>query len=201
MTKDELGRLYPVEIRPYDPRWPRLFREEKSRLQTIFGGAVRIEHIGSTAVPGLSAKPTIDILLEKPRELDAGRIIAEMEANGYIHMKEQTRHLMFVKGYTSEGLAEESFHIHIGPTDQDWLWDRTYFRDYLIIHPAEARRYEELKRKLAALYRHDRDAYTDAKADYIRRITEKGKAAAPYQLYPPEKSRKDNHCRNVDADQ
>jgi len=179
MTKDQLGRLYPVEIHPYDPRWPRLFREEKSRLQAIFGGTVRIEHIGSTAVEGLSAKPTIDILMEKPTGMDASRIIVTLQDQGYIHMKEQTRHLMFVKGYTSAGLAAESFHIHIGPIDQEWLWDRTYLRDYLIAHPAEARRYEELKKKLAARYRHDRDAYTDAKADYIRRITEKGKATAP----------------------
>ncbi len=66
------------------------------------------------------------------------KIIELMQENGYIHMLEQTRHLMFVKGYSSHGLEKKSFHIHIGPLQQNWLWDRIYFRDYLRLHQDEA---------------------------------------------------------------
>jgi len=172
MDRKELGILYPIVLKEYDKRWPTLFKQEKNRLLSLFGSPLVIEHIGSTAIIGLSAKPTIDILLETPKNLTRSQIINMMEQNGYIHMKEQKRHLMFVKGYTLEGLDEESFHIHIGSKDQEWLWDRLYFRDYLNENQVEAKRYELLKKELAAKYKYDRDGYTDSKSDYIERITE-----------------------------
>ena len=98
-----------------------------------------------------------------------------MIPNGYIHMKEQQNHLMFVKGYTPTGLSKESFHIHMGSIDQDWLWDRLYFRDYLRMNPSVAKEYENLKKELASIYKHDREAYTESKASFIKRITELAK--------------------------
>jgi GrpB-like predicted nucleotidyltransferase (UPF0157 family) len=175
MNKDELGELYPVFLTDYNSDWPVQFEKEKNILKRIFGLSVTIEHIGSTAITGLSAKPTIDILIEKPQNMSDVQIIKVMTENGYIHMKEQKRHLMFVKGYSPLGLEKESYHIHMGPINQNWLWDRIYFRDYLNLNRDEARKYEKLKKKLAVKYRNDREAYTEGKAEYIKKITKKAK--------------------------
>ena len=182
MNKDELGRLYPVIITDYDRNWPVLFDKEKRILTNLFVSNLRIEHIGSTAVTGLSAKPTIDILIEKPDNINDDQIIRTMTGNEYIHMIEQTQHLMFVKGYSATGLEKESYHIHMGPLDQDWLWDRIYFRDYLRKNLNEAQTYEKMKRKLSIQYRNDRDAYTEAKTEYIRIITQKAKDEMQYSV-------------------
>lgn len=185
MNKDELGQLYPVFIAEYDNNWPALFEKEKGILHGIFGPGLKIEHIGSTAVPGLSAKPTIDILIEKPGGMADEAIIRKMEGNGYIHMKEQTRHLMFVKGYTPAGLEKESYHIHMGPRNQNWLWDRVHFCDYLKNHGDEARAYERLKKELAEKHRNDREAYTEAKAYYINAVTGMAKRNKAHATDPP----------------
>jgi GrpB-like predicted nucleotidyltransferase (UPF0157 family) len=175
MNKYDLGALYPISLSPYDPQWPVLFEKEKDMLHKIFNRSLKIEHIGSTAVPGLLAKPTIDILVEKPNGMSDDKIIRKMTDNGYIHMTEQVRHLMFVKGYSPSGLEKESYHIHMGPLHQHWLWDRVYFRNFLIKNPEEARTYETLKKDLALKYKNDRETYTDGKENYIKSITEKAK--------------------------
>ena len=175
MTKEELGKLYPIYLESYNKKWPALFEKEKNILKNIFGKNIKIEHIGSTAITGLSAKPTIDILVELPNDLNKEQIIKIMENNKYIYMKEQTKHIMFVKGYTSKGIGKESYHIHIGPLNQNWLWDRIYFRDYLNNNAYEAKEYEDLKIKLSLKYKNDREAYTDGKTKYIKKITVKAK--------------------------
>lgn len=177
MKKDDLGKLYPIKVIKYDPEWPIQFEREKKELFKILGSgiALRIEHIGSTAVPGLSAKPTVDILIEIPINCNLNQIICRMIRNKYIHMKEQQKHLMFVKGYSPNGLEKESFHVHIGPKDQDWLWDRLYFRDYLKKNSSELKKYQNLKNELSIKYKHDREAYTDRKAGYIQKVTELAK--------------------------
>ncbi|MBO8172852.1 MAG: GrpB family protein [Bacillaceae bacterium] len=178
MNKEELGKLYPVKVVPYDPNWVSFFKNEKDTLLTILGPALalRIEHIGSTAVPGLSAKPTIDILVEIPNKAGIrDAIMNRMTRNHYIHMKEQKQHLMFVKGYTPTGLEEISFHVHMGPEDQDFLWDRIYFRDFLRMHPSVAGEYERLKLKLAQTFRNDREAYTEHKTEFVSKITKRAK--------------------------
>jgi len=176
LNQEELGTIYPIGLVGYDPKWPDLFVKEKVLLESIWSRQIRIEHIGSTAVPGLSAKPTIDILMQKPEDLSDEQIIQRMEDNGYVHMKEQIRHLMFVKGYGKNGLEREAFHIHIGSLDQDWLWDRVFFRDLLRSDEKEAQRYEDLKTGLASRFRNDREAYTEAKSEHIERATKKAKA-------------------------
>ena len=69
--------------------------------------------------------------MERPDAITVTDIIDTFTKNGYIYMKDQTCHLMFVKGYTPSGLEDISFHIHMGPLTQNWLWDRIFFRDYL----------------------------------------------------------------------
>ncbi|MBA4537140.1 GrpB family protein [Bacillus aquiflavi] len=174
MNKEELGKLYPITIVNYDCRWTSAFETEKQTLRNILGSAValRIEHIGSTAVSNLSAKPTIDILVEIPKKDEVTYLVIDyLEKNDYIHMKGQKNHLMFVKGYSPNGLEKISFHIHLGTKEQDFLWDRLYFRDYLRNNPLVAKEYESLKLKLAKVHQYDREAYTNEKTDFIRKIT------------------------------
>ena len=177
MTPEELGQLYPIIIKPYNPKWKEYYLQERDLLYHLFSIELSIEHIGSTAVIGLSAKPTIDILLEKPAILTDAEIIEIFTKNGYIHMKEQTNHLMFVKGYTPTGLEAISYHVHMAPLNETWLWDRIFFRDYLNQKKQYRYEYEELKIALAKQYKHDREAYTSMKTDFIKKITAEAKKA------------------------
>jgi GrpB-like predicted nucleotidyltransferase (UPF0157 family) len=175
MTRDELGKLYPIKVQPYNPDWNLYFEKEKELLRSLFSYDLIIEHIGSTAVARLAAKPTIDILIEKPTSVPDNILIETFDTNGYIHMQEQTNHLMFVKGYTPTGLEEISYHIHMGPLEQNWLWDRIYFRDYLNQNECYRKEYQELKYMLAKKYKNDREAYTNSKADFIKKVTVEAK--------------------------
>lgn len=175
MTKEELGQLYPIQLKPYNSEWINYFAQEKELLKSYFAQGLVIEHIGSTAIHGLMSKPTIDILIQRPSILDNQTIIKIFNRNNYIHMKEQNNHFMFVKGYTPTGLDDISYHIHMGPLNQDWLWDRIYFRDYLNQNNDYKHQYQDLKILLAEKYKHDREAYTNSKSDFIIKVTEEAK--------------------------
>lgn len=172
--RERLGRLFPLEIVEYDPTWPRLYEEEARFLRERFGPEliVRIEHYGSTAVPGLAAKPVIDILVEITSFEAAKREIQPvLEKLGYGYNWYQD-HMAFFKGYFSEG--HQKYHLHMAPGDHR-LMDGLLFRDYLRTHPEIARDYEELKYRLAEVHHFDREAYTEAKTAFVREITEKAK--------------------------
>lgn len=180
LTQEEIGRLYPVEISPYNVQWPALFRDEQQRIATALGpGSVRIEHFGSTAVPGLPAKDTLDLLVELPVGADqpAG-CIERMQELGYEFMWQKDGnppYLVFVKGYDPAHPKAQTYHVHMAPRAHA-LWDRLYFRDYLRQHPAVAQEYAQLKQALAAQHRHARVAYRVAKTDFVTRITREAKA-------------------------
>jgi len=108
LTRPEFGQLFPVIIAEADPRWPGVFEAERERLAAALGAehVVRIEHIGSTAIPGLRAKPTIDILLEIPEGTANETLIEHLESIGYIYINSPglpAPHMVFVKGYTMNG--------------------------------------------------------------------------------------------------
>ncbi len=172
MSIEELGRLFPILIVEYDPDWPNLFAIEKSKIMNTLGSEFisRIEHIGSTSVPGLRAKPTIDILLEVPDPLNCPMLIKNLKRIGYQAISRPENpppHLMFAKGYSSHGITGQTFHIHVRyPGD----WDELVFRDFLKVNPEKAFEYAELKLRLAAEFRHNREKYTDAKTDFIKQI-------------------------------
>jgi GrpB-like predicted nucleotidyltransferase (UPF0157 family) len=180
LNREELGRLFPIIISEHKDEWKDLFIQEKKLLLRLFTKerVIRVEHIGSTSVPGLSAKPTIDILVEisdyKNRQDEIKEI---MVSAGYIHMKEQVKHMMFVKGYTPDGFKGQCYHIHMEPEGEASIRERIYFRDYLISNPKVAEEYAALKKVLAKKYEFDRDAYTDAKTDFIKRVTSDAKVA------------------------
>ena len=179
--KERLVRLYPIVLSEHNPAWAQWFADEKAELERLIDSDIifKISHFGSTAVPKLLAKPTVDILLEINEEADIDRLIAALDTPNYIYLREESTptiaippmHLRFVKGYLSDGFAERVFHIHV-TYPGEWA-ERLRFRDYLIAHPEIAAEYGALKRRLFADFEHDRDGYTDAKSEFIRRITAK----------------------------
>jgi GrpB-like predicted nucleotidyltransferase (UPF0157 family) len=166
-----------IVIVAYDPRWPQLFEQEAARIRRALGDGLltRIEHFGSTAVPGLAAKPVIDILVGV-RSLEEARRIAipALDTLGYAYWYDNPdqEHMFFVKGLPPNG--PRSHHIHM-VEPQSIFWERLLFRDYLRKHPEEAARYLALKREMAVYFMEDREAYTDAKGEYIHTVTAKAK--------------------------
>ena len=169
MTLEELWQLFPIILSGHNPDWKKYYEEEKTLLGNSFGNLlVRIEHIGSTAVEGLIAKPTVDILLETDPSASPETVRQTAERCGYTVMSEKTvpeYRLDLCKGYTPQGFADKVFHLHIRhPGD----WDEIVFRDFLRQNPVKAQEYARLKTDLQKRFEHNRDAYTEAKGDFIR---------------------------------
>jgi GrpB-like predicted nucleotidyltransferase (UPF0157 family) len=170
-----------IDLVAYDPRWSAMFEEEKRRLRAFFPDLIgRVEHFGSTAVPGLRAKPIVDLLVEVS-SLDAARnrIAPVLEAAGYDDFWRATHgddgppfYAWFIKR-DAEGVRTP--HLHRVETDSEH-WDRLRFRDYLISHPDCARRYQEIKLRLASEHSTDRVAYTRPKTEFIVTVTAAAKA-------------------------
>lgn len=180
LSTKELGKLFPVIIAEPNPEWKIIYETEKNELIRILGQkATKIEHFGSTAIPNLEAKPTIDILVEIPENKKIkDEIIQTMKSEGYHFIPRKDcppLYIMFVKGYTNEGIKGQAYHIHMAEKEHNGLWDRLYFRDFLIDNKKTAKEYERIKRKLAEKYKYDREAYTEGKTEFIKRITAKAK--------------------------
>ncbi len=162
-----------IEIHDPDPTWPARFDEERIRLEATFSddAILAIEHFGSTAIPGLAAKPVIDILVAVPSlDVARDRFEPKLRALGYVFWSEnpKTDRLFFVKGLPPHG-DRRTHHVHV--TERPGaLWDQLRFRDYLRAHHDEAQRYEALKREAAETFGNDREAYTQAKTAYMERI-------------------------------
>lgn len=172
MTPKELGHLFPICIDEPSEKWPALYAGESASIIKALNAAIiiRIDHIGSTAVPGLKAKPSIDILLQISENTDTVHIINCFQQLGY-HYTEQPDnpppHMMFVKGYSTGGYSGQAFHVHVRYAGD---WDEIRFRDHLIAHPETAKEYETLKLSLASKYKNDREGYTHAKTRFIENI-------------------------------
>jgi GrpB-like predicted nucleotidyltransferase (UPF0157 family) len=174
MSLEELWQLFPIILKKHNSEYKEWYREEKKDLLAALPKKYieRINHIGSTAVPGLLAKPTVDILLEISREAGIAKIEAELKNAGWtlMHRNEDSQelNLVFNKGYTPHGFADKVFHLHLRYLDD---WDELYFRDYLIAHPKIAENYGALKKNLEAEYKNNRDGYTEAKTNFITKWT------------------------------
>ncbi|MBE9032395.1 GrpB family protein [filamentous cyanobacterium LEGE 11480] len=162
-----------VEIVDSDPAWPLLFDIERRQLLRVLDGEMwlGIEHFGSTAVPGLAAKPIIDILITVPC-LDVARhgFVSSLTDFGYVFWADNPRtdRLFFVKGMPPFG-DRRTHHIHVAECPSE-MSDRLKFRDYLRQHPSERDAYACLKRSLASQFKFDREAYTAAKSEFVARI-------------------------------
>ena len=175
MSLEELWQLFPIELAEHNPEWFIWYDEEKNNLLSVLGNTIkRIDHIGSTSIPGLLAKPIVDILLQISPLADTDGLKATLADNGWLLMAENTRTCSFDfnKGYTPDGFAERVFHLHVKRIGDH---DEIHFRDYIAAHPEDATEYAALKRQLLALYKYNRDAYTEAKTEFIRKIIIKGK--------------------------
>lgn len=165
-----------IELVPSDPDWPRLFDAEAARLRAIIPAdlLLDIDHIGSTAVPGMPAKPIIDIQATVT-DLEAARtrLVDPLEAAGYTFRADNpdTDRLFFVKGLPPSA-PRRTHHLHIMEAGPGAL-RHVAFRDILRDQPDVARRYAALKRDLAARFRHDRKAYTEAKGQFIEAALER----------------------------
>ncbi len=174
MSLEELWQLFPIFLREHQDEWKDWYEEERLQLLSFLPEhqIVRLSHIGSTSVKTIWAKPIVDILLEIPKETDMTVMKDLLLQNGYLLMSESQGRISFNKGYTPSGFAERIFHLHLRYEGDH---DELYFRDYLQEHPAVAKDYEKLKLSLWKQYEHNRDAYTEAKTDFIKNYTEEAK--------------------------
>lgn len=178
MTNEELWELFPIIIKKYNPVWKENYLKEKELLEKTLGtqNIYRINHYGSTAVPNLISKPTIDILLEIIDFVDTQKIIKNMQLIDYIFTPQPNNsppHMMYMKGYNKEGFKGQVYHVHVRYAGD---WGELYFRDYLIENKDIAKEYGDLKLELMKKYKNDRDGYTNAKTDFIKHHTEKARA-------------------------
>src|SRR4051812_48347910 len=175
----------PIELASYDPAWPSRFRIESDELQRVLAPwlAGSVEHIGSTAVPGLAAKPVIDIMAGVS-DLNVSRpAIEALAVLGYCYFpyRPDLEHW-----FCKPSPAFRTHHLHLVPVGAAQWIRPIAFRDYLKAHPDVAREYDGLKRELAARFRFDREAYTDAKGPFIDAVTEKALASGYGLKEPPE---------------
>jgi GrpB-like predicted nucleotidyltransferase (UPF0157 family) len=180
-----------VAIVPYDPRWPAMFEQEKAHLLACLPNDLlrRIEHFGSTAIPGLAAKPVVDLLVEVSDLEDAKRRIAPvLESQGYDYFWRPTRgddeppwYAWFIK--RDPATRHRTHHIHMVEGDFPHL-DSLLFRDFLIAHPDVAKHYEAVKLGLAAAYPNDRVAYTNGKTEFVAAVTARAKEHYRSRLRP-----------------
>lgn len=174
MSLEELWQLFPIFLREHQAEWKGWYEEERLRLLSFLPEhqIVRLSHIGSTSVKTGWVKPIVDILLEIPKAADMAVMRDLLLQNGYLLMSESQGRMSFNKGYTPSGFAERVFHLHLRYEGDH---DELYFRDYLQEYPAVAKDYEKLKLSLWKQYEHNRDAYTDAKTNFIKKYTENAK--------------------------
>ena len=159
-----------VVVLPYDAGWERDFSEIRIELQAALGElALAIEHVGSTAVPGLSAKPNIDIdvVIRDYASFDA--VVSALTAIGYHHEGDLGIAGREAFGYEGKDHLRKH-HLYVCPQDSLELKRHIAFRDYLRDHPDAAREYSRIKEEGAALHPHDIDGYIEHKSAFIARI-------------------------------
>jgi GrpB-like predicted nucleotidyltransferase (UPF0157 family) len=158
-----------VIIVPYDPGWPARFEAERSVLAGVFAGCEAvIEHIGSTAVPGLGAKPVIDVLIGLPSLVEAERRIPALDAAGYEYVREHETALPDRRYFRKPRVGPRAFHLHCVAHGGESWGRHLAFRDHLRANPASAAAYEDLKRALAA--RLAKWEYAEAKGPFIQGV-------------------------------
>jgi len=154
-----------VRLVACDPTWPALFQAEAARIATgVSPTGIRIEHVGSTAVPGLPAKPVLDILAGYHAPEDRDLLIASLQHTGYLYRGEQG-----IPGRDFFRRGEpRAYHVHLTVVGSPFWQDHLDFRDLLRTDPATRDAYAALKHELAARYPRDREAYIAGKGPFVR---------------------------------
>lgn len=161
----------PVTLVAWDPVWPERFEREAGRIREALGTvSLRVEHIGSTAVPGLAAKPVVDILLTVADvDAEAG-FVPPLEAAGYVLRVREPRHRML-------RTPDLGVHVHVYADDDPECERYLVFRDRLRADAGDRAAYERLKRELATRDWADRQDYADAKGELVEAIIARGRSA------------------------
>ncbi|WP_086347775.1 GrpB family protein [Candidatus Enterococcus clewellii] len=177
MTLEELWQLFPISLVKEKEVWQEWYEEIVQELSVLLpnDASYSIHHIGSTAIDGIMAKNIVDVLVELPVELEMTKIADILATHDYRIMSAENERISLNKGYTTSGFAEKVYHIHLRFLGDN---EEVLFRDYLNIHPAIAAEYEALKIRLSKEFEHDRDGYTNAKGDFIKKWTAVAKTQA-----------------------
>jgi GrpB-like predicted nucleotidyltransferase (UPF0157 family) len=163
----------PVELSPHDPAWVEIFLAERQRLLSALPGTfLAIQHIGSTAVRGLAAKPVVDLLAGVNSMATARSLGAALCCIGYATSEAFNASLADRQWFMRWADGRRSHHLHVVVHGSPAWQERIAFRDALRDDPALAERYVALKQALAAAHREDREGYTAAKTDFIRAVLE-----------------------------
>lgn len=168
MSLEELWQLFPIVLTEHKSCWTKWYNEEVTFLKNLLPDGAEFYHIGSTAINEIWAKPIIDIIITAKDTSQMKRYADVLQKHGYIVMSHSDSRISLNKGYTENGFAEKVYHLHIRLKGDD---DEIYFRDYLNAHPDIAKEYEKLKLNLRKKHEHNRDAYTDAKTDFVNKYT------------------------------
>ena len=177
MTLGELWQLFPIVLESHNPEWKVWYEDARQELLQVISEAcpeqsrrnslIAIHHIGSTAVPGIWAKPIVDILVELKPTADIDDVAKSIEDNGWIRMSESQRRISLNRGYTIHGYAKRVYHLHLRYEGDN---AEVAFAEYLRLHPDVAKEYEALKLSIWHKYEHDRDGYTEAKTKFIKQV-------------------------------
>jgi GrpB-like predicted nucleotidyltransferase (UPF0157 family) len=168
----------PIIIVDYDPRWPTLYAQERELILKWTGQHLAaIEHIGSTSVPGLGAKPIIDIMAAVRSLSDAASCIEPLARIGYEYVPKH-EDVMPERRYFHKGASRGTrlAHLHMVELNSDFWRRHLLFRDFLRAHPSAAEQYYRLKKELALKLGAAREAYTDAKTSFIEDILKRARA-------------------------
>jgi GrpB-like predicted nucleotidyltransferase (UPF0157 family) len=166
MSADEGADDEPIRIAAYDAEWPTRFERERALLEDAIGGWVKggIHHVGSTAVPGLSAKPIVDILVGVDDLATSTTCFDPLAKLEYRYAPYRTEEMHW---FCKPDPRRRLFHLHLIPVDRARFHDELAFRDLLRADSEKARAYGELKKRLAVRFEDDRERYTGAKTDFI----------------------------------
>lgn len=164
------SKLFPISLVPHNSKWTEYYHEMEVTIRRLLSDypVDRISHIGSTAIQNIWAKNIVDVMVEIPQDVDLKEIACVLEQNGFIRMSGGANRISLNRGYTENGFADKVYHIHLRYAGDN---AELYFRDYLNEHPDAAKEYETLKLRLWKQYEHHRDAYTDAKTEFISKWT------------------------------
>lgn len=182
MKKEDWNRLFPIHLEDHNPAWKEIFEREKELILSKISAfsPELIEHVGSTSIPGIKAKPYIDLLIVVPAEHFFGEeLILAMAEIGFIYFLVPKRddveaYMSFGKGYNLDGVKEHIFHIHMCPRD-NFMVNQLAFRDKLRSDDRLANEYESLKVTSAAKFKNDRGSYLLSKNEFIRKVLENTK--------------------------
>jgi GrpB-like predicted nucleotidyltransferase (UPF0157 family) len=165
----------PIEVVPWDPRWESMFEQMRALLAASLGDqAARIDHVGSTAIPGIPAKPIVDIQVSVPDVEDTDAYRFQIEEHGFALRYIEAGHRYF---RPPPGLPRD-YQVHVCQIGSQWERDHLLFRDFMRAHPGEAAEYGRLKMRIADRRRNERITYNDEKQPFILAVLEAAEAWA-----------------------